>query len=106
MVEYRSTILQSILKWIRLVGTFPRLLEWFSEAQLLYPTIGNNKEVGFLFSGSCKKQIIWNYAFELFEDGIHNMNKTRYRDFHTYTEAKSVFILAEEIKASNMNKSS
>ena len=34
------------------------------------------------------------------------MNKTRYINFHTYTEAKITFILAEEIKSSQMNKSS
>ena len=39
---------------------------------------------------------MWNYAFELFEGEIHNMNKTRYSDFHTYKEAKIVFILSEE----------
>ena len=32
------------------------------------------------------------------------MNKTRYSDFHTYTEAKSVFMLSEERKDSKMNK--
>ena len=51
-----------------------------------------------------KKQIIWNYAFNLFEDEIHNMNKTRYSDFHTYVEAKSEFILSEKRKASKTNK--
>ena len=34
------------------------------------------------------------------------MNKTRYRDFHMYNKANSEFILAEERKASNMNKTS
>ena len=34
------------------------------------------------------------------------MNKTSYRDFHTYTEANSEFILSEEQKASNTNKTS
>ena len=34
------------------------------------------------------------------------MNKTRYGYFHTYTEAKSAFILGEERKASKTNKSS
>ena len=87
------------------VGTFLRLLEWFPESQLLYPTISNEKEVGRLLSDSRKKHIPWNYAFKLFKDEIHNMNKTRYSDFHTYTEAKSAFILAEERKASKMNKS-
>ena len=57
-----------------------------------------------MFSDSRKKKIIWNYAFELFEDEIHNMNKTCYRNFHTYIEAKSEFILTEERKASNMNE--
>ena len=56
-------------------GIFLRLLEWFSEAQLLYPPISNYKEVGCLFSDSCKKHILWYYAFEMFEDEIHNMNK-------------------------------
>ena len=88
------------------VGTFLRLIEWFSESQLLYPTISNYKEVGRLFSDSRKKHIPWNYAFKLFMDEIHNMNKTRYSYFFTYTEAKSVFILAKERKASKMNKSS
>ena len=32
------------------------------------------------------------------------MNKTRYSDLHTYTEAKRAFILAEEQKTSKMNK--
>ena len=58
------------------VGTFICLLEWFSEAKLLYPTISNYKEVGCLFSDSCRNQILCYYAFELFEDEIHNMNKT------------------------------
>ena len=48
--------------------------------------------------------VIWIFQEEL-EDEIHNMNKTWYRKFHTYTEAKSMFIIAEEIKASMMNKS-
>ena len=88
------------------VGTFLRLLEWFSEAQLLYPTIINDKEVGCLFSGSLKNQILCSYGFEMLEDEIHNMNKTQYSDFHTYTKAKSVSILDEEIKSSKTNKSS
>ena len=74
--------------------TFLRLIEWFSEAQLLYPTIKNNKEVVCLFSDYCKKKIIWNYFFYLFEDEIQNMNKNCYSNFHKYTEAKSAFILA------------
>ena len=41
-------------------------------------------------------QILQNYYLDLFEDEIHNMNKTKYSDFHTYTKAKSAFILAEE----------
>ena len=41
----------------------------------------------------------------MFEDEIHNINKTWYIYFHTYTEAKSAFILAEERKARNLNKS-
>ena len=40
----------------------------------------------------------------MFEDGIHNTNKTCYSDFHPYTEAKNAFILAEEIKANKINK--
>ena len=53
-----------------------------------------------------KKQILWNYAFDLFEDEIYNMNKICYINFHTYTEAKSAFILSEERKSSKINKSS
>ena len=34
------------------------------------------------------------------------MDKTQYINFHTYTEVKSAFILAEEIKSSKMNTSS
>ena len=34
------------------------------------------------------------------------MNKIRYRYFHTYTEAKSAFILADEKKTSKMDRSS
>ena len=86
------------------VRKFLRLLELFSEAQLLYPTISNDKEVGCLFSDSCNNHILWNYSLELFKYDIHNTNKTCYIDFHTYTEAKNAFILAEEIKASNMDK--
>ena len=88
------------------VRTFLHLLGWFSEAHILYPKISNDKEVGCLLSDSHKKQIIWNFYFKLFEDEIHNMNKTCYSDFHTYTEDKSVFILSEEIKYSKTNKSS
>ena len=40
----------------------------------------------------------------MFEDEIHNMNKTCYSHFHPYTEAKNAFILAEEIKANKINK--
>ena len=58
-----------------------------------------------MFSDSCKKQILWNYDFDLFEDEIHNMNKTRYRNFHTYTEDKNKFILSEERKSIKTNKS-
>ena len=90
----------------RNIGKFLRLLEWFSEAQLLYPTISNYKEVGCLFSNFRKKQILWNYAFDLFKVDIHNMNKTRYGYFHTYNEAKSALILGEERKASKTKKSS
>ena len=57
------------------VGTFSCLLKWFSEAQLLYPKISNNEEIRFLFYDSRKKNIIWNYDFELSEDEIHNMDK-------------------------------
>ena len=39
-------------------GTFLHLLEWFSEAQLLYLAIINDKEVGCLFSDYPKKQIL------------------------------------------------
>ena len=90
----------------RNVGNFLCLLEWFSEAQLLYPTSSNDKEVGCLLSDSCKTQILCNYAFEVFEDEIHNKNKNRYSNFHRYTEAKSLFVLSVERKASKMNKSS
>ena len=51
-----------------------------------------------------KKQIVWNYEFELFEDEIHNMNNTCYSDLHTCTESKSAFILAEEQKTNKTNK--
>ena len=85
-------------------GTFLRLLEWFSESQLLYPNISNNKEVGCLLSDKYKKHDLWYYLFNLFEDEIHNMNKTCYRNFHTYTEFKGAFILSEEQKTSKMNK--
>ena len=88
------------------VGTFLFLLEWFSEAQILYPKISNDKGVGCLLSDSRKKQILWNYAFNIFEDEIHNMNKNQYGDFYTCTEAKSAFILAEERKSSEMKKRS
>ena len=64
------------------VGTCLRIIEWFSEAQLLYLTVSNYKEVVCLFSDSCKKQILWNYDFCLFEDEIRNMNKTCHIDFH------------------------
>ena len=59
-----------------------------------------------MFSDNYKNHIICNYAFSLFESENHNMNKTRYGDFHTYTEANSEFILSEEQKASNTNKTS
>ena len=88
------------------VGTFLRLLEWFSEAQLLYPTIINNRESGCLLYDSWNKQILWNYSLELFQDEINNVNKNHYGDFHIYTEAKSAFILAEERKSIKTNKSS
>ena len=42
----------------------------------------------------------------MFENKIHNMNKTKYSDLHTYTESKIAFILSEEIKSSKMNKRS
>ena len=77
------------------VGTFLRLLECFSAAQFLYLTISKDKRFGCLFSDSHKNKILWNYDFELLDDAIHDMNKTRYIDFHTYTEAISEFILAE-----------
>ena len=85
-------------------GTFLRLLEWFSEAQLLSPNTRNNNEVVCLLYDSHKKHILWNYAFDLFKGDIHNMNITLYGYFHTYTEAKSAFILGEEIKASKINR--
>ena len=40
----------------------------------------------------------------MFRYEIYNTNKTRYRDLNTYTEAKSEFILAKQIKDSNMKK--
>ena len=84
--------------------TFFCLLEWFSEAQLLYPTIINDKEIGCLFSDSLNNKILCNYAFNISEDEIHDMNKTLYRNFRAYTEAKCAFVIAEEIKAIKMNK--
>ena len=38
------------------------------------------------------------------EDEINNMNKTCYRNFHTYTEAKHTSVLAEEINSSKKNR--
>ena len=49
------------------VRAFLRLFEWFSEAQIIYPQIRNNKEVGFFLSDTHKKQIMWDYYFNLFE---------------------------------------
>ena len=40
------------------VGTFLCLLEWFSEVQLLYPTISSYKYIICLLYDSQKKQII------------------------------------------------
>ena len=65
------------------VGKFPRLLKWFSEAQLLHPKISNDKKVGCLLSYSLKKKILWNHSFGMFEDEINNINKTRYSYLHT-----------------------
>ena len=48
--------------------------------------------------------ILCNYAFNISEDEIHDMNKTLYRNFRAYTEAKCAFVIAEEIKAIKMNK--
>ena len=50
------------------VRTFLHLLKWFSEAQILYLTISNDKEVGWLFSDYRKKHILWDYAFNMIED--------------------------------------
>ena len=50
------------------VDKFFHILKWFSEAKLLYPNISKDKEVGFLFPDACKNQIIWNYAFGVFEE--------------------------------------
>ena len=58
------------------VGIFLHLLEQFSEAQFFFPTISNDKEVGCLFYDSLNNLIIRNCYFELFEDEIHNTNKT------------------------------
>ena len=58
------------------VRIFLCLLERFSEAQILYPKIRNNKEVVWLLSDYWKKKILWNYAFKMFKDENHNMNKT------------------------------
>ena len=66
---------------------------------MFYPKISNNREVGCLLSDSWKNQIISNYDLDIFEDEIHNMNKTWYSNFHKYTEVKSAFILTEETKA-------
>ena len=44
--------------------------------------------------------------FQYFEEKVHYMNKTLYIDFHTYNKAKGAFILSEERKTRNMNKSS
>ena len=58
------------------VRKFLCLLKCFSETQLLYLKISNDKEFGCLFSNSSKKQILWNYAFKLLKDEIYNMSKT------------------------------
>ena len=71
--------------------------ERFSPSRMVFrsaapiPDISNDEEVGLLFSDYSRKEILWYYTFELIKDGIHNMNKTRYRDFHTYTEAHSSY---------------
>ena len=57
------------------VGTFFHLLKWFPEAQILYQTISNIKEFGYLLPNFQKKQILWNYSFKMFEDEIHNLNE-------------------------------
>ena len=73
-------------------------------SDLFYPTISNNKELGCLFSDYCKKKVLWNYDFEMFEYEINNTNKNGYSNFHTYTEAKNMFILAEERKSRKNSK--
>ena len=80
------------------ISVFLRLLDWFSEAQLLYPKLDGDEEVGSLFTQTRKTNILWNYAFENFKDEINNMNKTRASDFRTFQEAKDAFLLAEERK--------
>ena len=45
------------------VGKFLQLLEYFSEAHLLYPMISDNKEAVCSFSDSHKKQILRYCAF-------------------------------------------
>ena len=80
------------------LSTFLRLLEWFSEAQLLYPKVQGDDEVGKLFTSTRKTLILWNYAYESFKDEINNMNKTRPTDFATFKAAKEAFLLAEERK--------
>ena len=56
-----------------------------------------------MFSDLRKNKILRNYYFELFEDKIHNTNKTRYINFHRYTKAKSESILPKERKSIKTN---
>ena len=51
-----------------------------------------------------KNKILWNYDFDIFEDGIYNMNKSCYINLHKFAESKSAFILSEERKSSKINK--
>ena len=83
------------------LSTFLRLLEWFSEAQFLYPKVQGNDEVGKMFTSTRKTLILWNYTNKSFKDEINNMNKTRPTDFATFKAAKEAFLLAEERKNTN-----
>ena len=65
------------------IGTFLHLLKYFLGVQLLYPNIREKEKVGCLFSDISKKQILWNYTLDVFEDGIYNIYKNCYINIHT-----------------------
>ena len=65
-----------------IIGTLIDLLGCFSEAQLIHPIISNDKEVGYLLYDYINNKVLWNYDFKMYEDEIHNTNKTRYSQVH------------------------